>query len=479
MKKLKSKTINGFLYKAIEVFGVKGGQLVVSIILARILVPEEFGVIALVSVFIHICNSFVSLGFPSALIQKSYTTPNEESSVFYFNIGLSVALYSLIFFTSLSIESVYQIEGLALVLRVTSIVLIINALSHIQFSLLTKMLNFKPIMIVNVASLIASGSIGVYMAYAGFGIWALVTQQIVNSLIKAITIWFIYEWRPLLKFDKKCIAELAPFGSKMMLTSLVSSLFNGMYVFVIGKTYPTAELAFYTRSKQLPFLVMDSISGIVSSVMFPALSLVKTDKTRLKAILRKVIQVTYLIICPTLVGLAAVAEPLIRLLLTEKWLPIVPYMQLLTVVFIFLPFQALSSEVLKSLGKADAFFKIELIKKFLLLLTLLLTYEYGIIVMILGQILHSIVCLIIMGIYINKLIRYNLVEQISDFALSLVNSIIMGCIVYVILSYSLNYSDFVKVSLGIFLGVSLYSLLNIITKNKSFYLLLSFSKQEL
>lgn len=473
---LKNKAITGIFYKGIEVVGVQGVQLVVSIVLARLLLPAEFGVIALITVFLQICACLIVVGFTSALIQKKNTSITEESTIFFLNIIVSIFLYCILFISAPYIASFFDEEILTACLRWTSVIIVINALSQVHLTLLTKEINFKPLVKVNVLALIISGIIGVYLANQGAGVWALVWQQISSSIVRTTMLWIVSAWRPSMIFELSCIRELFSFGSKLMLSGLIGTIFNNLYVLFIGKLYTPIDLAFYSRSKQLPWLIINTTSGIISSVMFPTFSKINNDRVRMKQVVSRVLKMTYFLIAPASVGLIVCASPLVELLLTKKWLPIVPYMQLISVMYLCLPLQGLNLEVLKALGCANVYLKLEIFKKSLLMLMLFITYKYGVLVMIFGQVLLAFITVFIDSYKSKELINYSTFEQLHDVFVSIVNALIMGGVCYSLIGF-LPDNNFYKLIALTVIGTSVYTLLSFITKQQSLIELVDMAKK--
>lgn len=465
---LKSKALSGVFFRGIELIGMQGIQLLVSIILARLLLPEEFGVIALLTVFIQISNCLVVAGFSSALIQKQKTSIEEESTIFFLNVILSWVMYGLLFYSAPYIADFYNQELLCPVLRWAALTLVINALCQVHSTLLTKAINFKALLKINLLALLISSITGISLAYQGFGVWALVGQQISSALSRTILFWCAGSWRPQLVFQLKCIKELFAFGSKLMISSLLGTVFNNIYVIIIGKIYTPTDLAFYTRSKQLPWVVMNTTSGVIQSVMFPTFSKIKNDTVRLKLCVQKVLKLLYFIISPVLIGLIVCSHPLVEVLLTEKWLPIVPYMQVLIIMYLTLPLQGINLEVFNSLGRSDIYLKLEVIKKILQVIVILITFKFGILIMIWGQVALGFVSIFINTYYAKLLFNYSALEQLRDIAGSLFNAIIMGVICYNLISYLPENNILQVIFLG-GIGAPLYLLLSFLTRQESLF----------
>ncbi|MCL9775460.1 lipopolysaccharide biosynthesis protein [Vibrio methylphosphonaticus] len=472
---LNKKVISGVFYKSLELIGTQGVQLIISIILARLLAPKDFGVIALVTVFIQIFSCLIVVGLPSALIQKQNTTIEEESSVFFVNIIISIFVYIILYSTAPNIAYYYDQNSLVNIIRCLSIIIVINAVGQIHLTLLTKSINFKAILKVNTISIFISGATGVILAYLDYGVWALISQQIINATIKSLLLWLVCHWKPIFVLNLSSIRELYEFGFKLMLSGLIGTVFNNLYTLCIGKVYTPTDLAFYSRSKQLPWVVLNTSSSIVSSIMFPLFSKINNDIEKMKYTARNMLKMIYFFICPLSIGLIVVSEPLVEILLTEKWLPIVPYMQLMTFVCFFLPLQGLNLELIKSLGRSDLYLKMEIVKKTLLVIGLICTFKLGVIYMIFAQVLLGFVNAIIDSHYAGKLSKYSTVEQFMDIMPSLLSSLIMG-VVCLLMNSHLPGSPLPKIIVSCVLGLSVYILLSIIIRNASFFKIVKFVK---
>ena len=427
---LKNKTIHALLWSFIERFGQLGIQFVISIILARLLLPEEFGLIAMLTIFMAVAQSFINSGFGQALIQKQDVTHIDECSILYFNILVGFLAAGLLCLAAPWIARFYNQPLLVSLTYALSLNLIINAFGLVQTALLTKHIDFKTQLKVSVMATAISGTIGVAMAFNGFGVWSLVVQSLSSNFLRTALLWIFNNWRPSLVFSFISLRGMFAFGSRLLASGLLDTIFQNIYLVVIGKLFPPASLGFYSRAKGLQQLPVDNISGIVNRVTFPVFSSVQDDKPRLKRGIRKALTMLVMINFPMMVGLAIVAKPLVLVLLTEKWLPCVPYLQLLCVVGMLYPVHAINLNVLKAQGRSDLFFRLEILKKILVVIAIAVTYRWGIIAMIYGQIVTSCLAYFLNAYYTGKMLDYPITEQIRDLMPSLALAGIMGMGVY-------------------------------------------------
>ena len=307
--------------------GVQGVQFILQLILARLLTPSEYGIISLITVFIVLGNVFIQSGFNTALIQKKDVTEEDFSSVFYLSLFVAMLLYKYYFFSAPLISEFYKMNEITMILRVLSIVLLFGAFNSIQNAIISRTMKFRMLFFSSVISMIISGIIGIILAYLGFGVWALVAQQIVNQISITIILWITLKWRPKLVFSFARVRHLFSYGWKLLLSSLIDTLYMNLRSLIVGKIYTSEMLAFYNRGEQFPQIIVSNINGSIQSVMLPTLSAEQENKKRVKEMVRRSIVTSSYILFPIMVGLAVVAEPLVRIILTEKWIECVPFLQ--------------------------------------------------------------------------------------------------------------------------------------------------------
>lgn len=357
------KAAPSFLFKLTESVGTQGISFVVSVILARLLDPSDYGVLTMLTVFIAVSQVFVQSGLNTALIQKKDVDETDLSSVFYVSLLIAAALYALLFFLAPAIGAFFGMDALSPVLRVLALVLLPGALVSVQNAVIARQMAFRRLMAASLLSTALSGAVGIGMAAAGLGYWALVGQQLTNQLALALVLLRMVKWRPHALFSWARVRVLIRFGWKLLASSLLETGYNNLRTAVIGKQYAQETLGFYNRGKQFPELVMNAVNGSIQSVMLPVLSDEQDDMLRMKQMMRRSVMVSSFLVLPMMAGLAAVAEPLIRLLLTDKWLPCVPFLQICCIDFAFYPIHTANLQAINAMGRSDVFLRLELIKK--------------------------------------------------------------------------------------------------------------------
>lgn len=411
---LKIKIISGLFWRIMERGGTQGIQLIVSIMLARLLMPKDFGMIGLITVFIAIANVFVQSGFGSALVQKKEVNEQDYSSVFYLCLFISLVFYSLLFFAAPLIASFYAEPLLSSVLRVLALSLFLGAINTIQNAVISREMRFKKSFFVSIGGIIASGAVGIYLAYSGYGVWSLVYSSLAGQLVSTIILGYVVRWKPRLIFSLKRLGRLFDYGSKLLFSALLDTTFNNLYTLIIGKLFSQTTLGYYNRAQSMPTFVANNLDGAISSVMFPALSSYQSDRCRLKGLMRRMMITSAFLIIPLMFGLAVVSQPVVIILLTEKWLPSVPFMQLLCLQCAFLPVHTANLQAIMAGGRSDIFFKLEIIKKILFLAVIGLTFTFGVYAMVAGSVILSLVSMVINSWPNKQLLDYPFREQCRD-----------------------------------------------------------------
>ena len=464
---LKSKTIHGLFWSFFERIGQQGIQFVISIILARLLLPEEFGLIAMLTIFMAVAQAFLDSGFGSALIQKQDADQVDESSIFYFNIFVGLAAAGLLCLAAPWIAAFYKTPILVPLTRVLSLNLIINAFGLVQTSLMTKRVDFKTQMKISMIATSLSGSIGTIMAYKGFGVWSLVAFSLSGNFFRTVFLWVFNRWRPAWMFSFASLQSMFGFGSKLLFSGLINTVFQNLYLMVIGKIFSAADLGFYSRANGIQQLPVRNVSSTVSRVTYPVFSSIQDDKPRLKNGLRKAMTSMAMVNFPLMIGLIVVAEPLVQVLLTDKWLPCVPYLRLLCVVGMLYPLQVINLNVLIAQGRSDLLLRLEVLKKILIAAAIFITYRWGIIALIYGQIATILIAYYLNSYYSGKMLDYPITEQIRDILPSLGLACAMGGGIYM-LCYIPIPSQTVLLFLQIISGIAIYILLCHIFRLSSF-----------
>lgn len=450
----KSRVLSSLLWKFMERGGTHAIQFIVQIILARLLLPADYGIIALVVIFTSIAAVFVQSGLNSALIQKKDADEMDFTSVFYLSLSLALIIYILLFLVAPSIAKFYAIPQITPVFRVLSITLFFGAVNSIQNAVIARNLQFKKLFFSSTGAILVSGAVGIYMAYTGYGAWALVGQQISNQFLVTLILWFTVKWRPRLLFSIRRVKSLFSYGWKLLLSELIYTVYRELRSLIIGKMYAPAMLGFYDRGKQFPSLIISNIDGSIQSVMFPILSGEQDNRPRVKDITRRAIVTSSFVVFPAMVGLAIIAEPLVKLLLTDKWLPAVPFLQIFCVVYALMPIHTANLSAIKALGHSNIFLQLEIIKISIGLSILAVTVFYGVYAIALGQAISGIIATFINAYPNTKLLNYRYLEQWKDIYPSLLLSLVMGVLVYSIKWLGLSVT--LTLISQIFVGIILY-----------------------
>lgn len=430
MSELSIKATRGMLWSLAENLGLQAMQLAISIVLARLLLPEQFGLIGMLALFVALAQSLLDSGFGSALIQKKDAGHIDACSVFYFNLLVGVVLTALLWVAAPLIGSFYAAPILVPLTRVLSLNVIINAFALVPNVLLTKRMDFKGLLKVSLTATLFSGVVGVVMAVQGLGVWSLAAQSVLSTLIRAALLWPISRWRPSPIFSLASLKIMFAFGSRMMLSGLLDTFFNNIYQPLIGKVYSAADVGYYVRAQTLQAAAIQPSGTALGRVMFPALAPIQDDRPRLKQAVQKTLTTVVLFHFPLMVGPAAAADPLIRLLLTDRWAPSILYFQLFCVVGILYPLHVINLTILQATGRSDLFFRLEVVKKLLVAANLAITFRFGITALLCGQVAVSIIAYGLNSHYSAPLIGYSTVQQLRDFAPYLLMSLLMGACMY-------------------------------------------------
>lgn len=465
----KNSVIKNMGWRFAERCGVQGISFVVSVLLARILAPEEYGTVALVTVFIAILQIFVNGGFPNALIQKKDATELDFSTVFYFNFFFCIALYALLYFAAPSIAAFYDNEALTAIVRVLGLNLIISGLLAVQTAVVTRNMQFKKYFFSTVTGTLLSAVVGIGMARNGFGAWALVGQTLTVSAVSTVILWFTSGFTPKLMFSFASLAQLFSYGWKLLVVNLLSNIYSNLRTLIIGKVYSTTDLAYYNKGQNFPKLVIINLNTTISSVLFPAMARVQDDKTHLKSIVRRSIKTTGYLVWPCMVGLVACAEPLVAWMYTEKWLPVVPFMRLFCVSYAFMPIQTANEQAINAIGRSDISMKLQTIGKTVGVLTILVTMQFGVFAIAVGTVVVAIFEVFLRVAPNKKLINYGYAEQLKDIFPSMLLAIFMGICVWPLQYLNLPLALVLAIQVGA--GATIYFALSALLKFETFFLL--------
>lgn len=423
---LENRAIRGVFWSAIERLGPQAVQFIVSIVLARLLLPEQFGLIGMLALFVSLGHVFLDSGFGGALIQKQDATEIHYCSVFYTNIAISLIAAGALCLAAPLIAQFYREPMLTPLTRVLSLNFVISAFGLIQVFLMTKRLDFKTQTKVSLLASVGSGGVGIGMALLGFGIWSLVAQSVTATLFTTILLWVFNTWRPKGIFSFAALRELFGFGSRLLASGVLDTVFRNIYMVVIGKFYSPADLGYYTRASLLQQVPTETLGGIVSRVTFPLFSEIQDDIIMVRKGFRKALRALALLNFPLMIGLLVCAEPLVLTLLTDKWSPAIPYLRLLCIVGLFYPLHVINLNVLLAKGRSDLFFRLEVMKKVLIVVVIAITWRWGIEAIIGGQIVVSLVAYYLNSFYSGTIVGYGFRAQIRDMLPYLGAACVMG-----------------------------------------------------
>lgn len=436
MNSLKQKSVSGVFWALTEKFSVTAVKFLLGIVLARLLTPADFGLVGMVTVFFIIAEVFVDSGFAMAYVQKKQINEADADTVFYTNLLISISLFIVIFFCAPLIARFYEQPQLVELTRVMSFVIIINAFNIIQRAQIIRSVNFKKLTKVTLASSVISGSIGIAAAWYGMGVWALVVQSLSSRLFIGLGFWFVSSYRPKWRFSKKSFHEMFSFGSWVLFSSLVRTFFDNIYVFAIGKYFPVSQLGFYAKAKQLSGMSINQLGSAVGSVSFPVYASLQGDMEKFRNAMRKFIQHTMFFVIPLIVFFLVLAEPIIILLLTNKWAPMVPFLQVICVSSIFYPINQINAQSLIAIGKSRLCFVLEFIRNILRITNILFTIKYGVIYMLTGEACISFIFLFVNSWYNQKYTGYSLINLATDLwkilAGGIIAAILSGILIMII-----------------------------------------------
>lgn len=463
-KSLKDKTVKGVIWSTIERFSVQGVLFIVTLVLARILDPKDFGLIGMLTIFIAVSQSLIDSGFSQALIRKQDRTEIDNCTVFYFNIIVSVILYLLLYILAPFVSVFYNEPQLTSLMRVLCLVIIINSFAVVQRAIYSAIVDFKSQAKASFIAVIVSGGVGVCCALMGLGVWSLVWQQVTNAIMNTLLLWLYSKWYPTLRYSWNSFKELFSFGSKLMFSGLLDTLYNNMFTLVVGKVFNAESLGHYTQANRFAQMPSANIASILQRVTFPVLCSIQDDRERLKAKFRQLMRLFAFIIFPLMCILAGIAFPLIDWLLGEKWKFTAVLLIPMCFDFMWWPIHAINLNLLKVLGRSDLFLKLEIIKKCIGVIIILLSIHFGLVFMCYISIIASLVGLYLNAYYTGKLANIGLMVQLKDLAPTLVTSLLTFVLVY--FSSSFSETNYVRVIVGIIVGICFYASVSCLGKFK-------------
>lgn len=463
--------LSNFIWRFAERCGAQLVMFVVSVVLARILEPEAYGIIALLTVFTTILQAFVDSGLGNALIQKKDADDADFSTVFYTNVVFCIVLYALLFLCAPLIATFYGNQSLVSLLRVLGLTIVVSGVKNIQQAYVSRHMMFKKFFFSTLGGTIAAAFAGIGLAMQGYGAWALVAQQVVNVTIDTAILWMIVKWRPKKIFSIQRLKNLFFYGWKLLISALLDVGYNNIRQLIIGKLYTSSDLAYYNCGKQFPSFIVENINSSIDSVLFPVMSSVQDNREHVKQMTRRSIKISVYIMAPMMMGLAFTADSIVKLILTDKWLDCIPYLRIFCITYMFWPIHTSNLNAIKAMGRSDLFLKLEIMKKCIGMILLLSTMWFGVRVMAYSLLVSSVTSQIINSWPNKKLLNYRYIEQLKDILPSIAMALTMGVIVYSITFLNLSYV--ITLMLQILTGVFVYGCLSIVFKEESFIYLRS------
>ncbi len=454
-RSLKSRVISGTLWSFCQRISTQFMSLVLSIILARILSPDDYGTVAMITVFTNIAMVFITTGFSSAIIQKKDLTDTDISTMFYSGMGLALVLYAILFFAAPWIAELYQTPVLIGMLRVESLIVVLGASYSVQQALISRELQYRKNFLISIACVIAQGASGIIFALKGFGPWTLVFSAIIQQFVHSVLMWCVVKWKPRLVFSISSFKSMFGFSTKMLAGGLLNSIFNNIRSLIIGVRYSGADLAFYNKGYQYPTLIMNQVDGTINAVLFSSLSKYQSDWDTGLKVLRRAMKISLYICAPLMAGMCAVADPMIRLLLTDKWEGSIVYVRLVAIICMFWPLSA-QRNALNARGKSGTALIMNIIGKSVTVICLLATFWYSVELMITSSIIASCICLVINAFFYRKHLGYRFRDQIADVLPPVLLAATMGLLTYGVMH--LNLSSGITLLIQIPLGIGLYVL---------------------
>lgn len=451
----KKRVASNFIWRLLERFGAQGVSFIVSIILARRLGPEVYGLVAKVIVFTSIVEVFVNCGLNDALIQKKDADDLDFSTVFYFNIFMCLLLYGLMFFAAPLVADIYHEPALLWPFRGLSLILVFGGIKNVQVAYVSRHLIFRHFFFATLIGTLTAAVVGIWMVFRGYGVWALIVQNLVNTTIDTLILWITVRWRPIKAFSLKRLKELFSYAWKLLVSSLVDTVFRRLNQLVIGLKYTNEDLAYYNKGDTMPSLLVTNLNASMNSVLLPVMSEAQEQRERVRAMTRRSIRMSTFVIMPMMAGLAAIAQPTVRLLLGEAWMPSVPFLQIFSFIYAFYSLDTANLNAIKALGRSDLFLKLEIIKKTFGILTLLVTVQISVLAMALGGIFTCITGQIVNAWPNKRLLSYSYREQLRDMLPNILLSLFMGGLVWGV--GFLGLPDLITLLIQIPLGLMIYA----------------------
>lgn len=463
---MKQKVLSNIIWRFAERVGAQLIGFILSVILARILEPSAYGEVALVTAFLSIIQVFIDGGLGNALIQKKDADALDFSSVFYFNIAFCIVIYIGTFFAAPYIASFYRNDALTPMIRVMCVTILISGVKNVQQAYVSRTLQFKKFFFTTLIGTVISAVVGIIMALHGFGVWSLITQTLLNSIIDTVLVWVTVKWRPQKMFSIRRVMTLFSYGWKLLVSNLLDTVYGDIQQLIIGRLYSSEDLAFYNRGKNVPNLIVANVNTSIDSVLFPVMSAEQDNRAEMKNMVRRAIMTSNYIMAPLMIGLAFIAEPVVRLIFTEKWLPCVPYLRIFCVIYVFQPIHTANTNAIKAMGRSDIFLKVEIVKKVIGIAILLASMRFGVMVIAYSYLANNVLNQIINSWPNRKLLNYKYPEQLRDILPSTLLALGMGICVYGVSLF--GWGDLLTVVVQVLLGAALYILGSVVFKLEAF-----------
>ncbi|GEM68196.1 lipopolysaccharide biosynthesis protein [Sphingobacterium mizutaii NBRC 14946 = DSM 11724] len=474
---LKEQAAKGVFWVFAEQFGSQLIGFVINLVLARVLLPSDFGTIALYGVIMSIGTVLINGGLTNSLIRTQEIDERDLSTVFWFNFGVSLIMYLLIYLIAPIVANFYNVPVLIGLIRTYAIILVIDSFAAVQVSKVLKAMNFKTAFKIQLPSMIAGGGSGIYFATHGYGPWSLVYSSLIQNFVYTLQYWLYSDWRPKFLFDVEKFKYHFSFGIRLTASSLLDTIFNNLYNIIIGKKFSSTQLGYYNRADALKQLPITNIAGALNRVTFPLFAKLAHDDAALKKYYQNIILVVIFLIAPLSVLMVVLAEPIIRFLLTEKWMPAIPYFQILSIGGILYPIHAYNLNILQAKGRSDLYLRIELIKKIIIVAVILCTLPLGMIGLVWGSVIISVITVFINTHYTSKFIDYPIWNQFADLLPSIIRALIVGALVYFIDKYLLiNYHDLIRLIISVVIYLGTYFGIAYLLKTKEMAILIDLIK---
>jgi O-antigen/teichoic acid export membrane protein len=451
---IKQKVAIGVIWSAIERFSVQGIQFVVQIIMARLLMPRDFGIVAMLAIFIAISQTFIDSGFSSALIQKKDRNETDFSTVFYFSIATGIMFYFILFFTAPLIATFYNTPELVFLTKIVALNLVVGAFSIVPRAKLTSQINFKTQAKASLVAVLISGIIGIWMAHVGYGVWALVFQSLLYNGINTLLLWILSRWFPKLQFSGLAFKTLFSFGSKLLFSGLLDTIYRNMYTLVIGKKFSKEDVGYFSRADMFAQFPSSNISLVINRATFPLMCEMQDDDTNLIIFFEKTLRLTMYIVFPLMMGIAALSGPFVRFFLTEKWEPVIILLQILCISYMLYPIHGINLALLQAKGRSDLFLRLEIMKKAVGIAVLAFTLPMGILPICIGTIFSGIISLYINAFFTKKFFHIGLIKQLRLIAPSFFLFLAMGVMIFFLTEIGLK--DYLVLIIGVFAGIAFY-----------------------